>query len=698
MNTFTNRLKHAASPYLIQHQHNPVDWYEWSDEAFEKAKTENKPIFLSIGYATCHWCHVMAHESFEDTEVAELLNQNFVSIKLDREERPDLDHLYMTVCQVMNGHGGWPLSVFLNHNKEPFFTATYIPKNSRSGRPGMMDILPKITAIWHHDFEKITSYGQQIKNLLLESTAEEDQKDLADISSNELLKKAVENLKASFDVEYAGFAKAPKFPSAHNLEFLTRFSELTGELDGFFMVEESLKAMRYGGIYDQIGYGIHRYSTDREWLLPHFEKMLYDQAGLLASWANHLPYVKEELLLDIGNEIIDYLQRDMKHPNGGFYSAEDADSEGEEGKFYIWNYQELDQHLPKSEIAWMKEIYSIYEGGNFKDEATGEPIKANIPHLSKPLATTAIDSDQSISETIARLKRNNELLLRQREKRIRPLRDEKILTDWNAWLIRSFAVCYQKTKDDKYLKLAQTALQFIEEKLVLENGNLLHRYMNNDASIQAMAPDYMALCIAHLSLFEATFQPLYLKKAVDCMNSAIEKLWDKQSGGFYYAALHNDLIARQKDFYDGASPSANSLAYHCLLKLANLTSEVIWQDYAEKLLAAALVHIQAFPQGHLFLLKSLLEHENKNTHIIIAAKTFSAECEKWVNSLKKITSQTISIVVLTAENQSEFVEPAPFVASIPIPDSDTIIAYICKNQACGLPINTMQDLLKSIED
>lgn len=695
MSSFTNRLQFAASPYLIQHQHNPVDWFEWSEEAFTKAKDENKPIFLSIGYATCHWCHVMAHESFEDQDVADLLNENFVCIKLDREERPDLDHLYMTVCQVMNGHGGWPLSVFINHDKEPFFTATYIPKNSRNGRPGMMDILPKIASIWHHDHDKITSYGQQIKELLSDKSGEEVDNS---ISQHDLIKLALDKIKSSFDVEYAGFGKAPKFPSAHNLEFLTRYSELSGELDGFFMVEESLKNMRYGGIYDQIGFGIHRYSTDREWLLPHFEKMLYDQAGLLAAWAMHRPYCKEELLSNLGNELLSYLERDLSHPEGGFYSAEDADSEGEEGKFYVWVVKEIDQILPEQESDWIKRIFNIKVTGNFNDEATGEPVKANIPHIQESLASISIDSNQSITDTIARIEQNRLPLLKYREQRERPLRDEKILTDWNAWLVRSLALAYSKTQDEYFLIRAKKTLLFLEQNLINKDGKLLHRFMKGTSSIDAMAPDYASLCLAYLSLYEATLEAEYLHKSEKWMNTAISKLWDNESGGFFFAAKNQDLIARQKDYYDGASPSANSLAYHCLIKLASLTSEIKWADYADKLLKSALPHVQAFPQGHLFLLKCVLESIYPSPHIVLAAKSTSTKINKWIEALSKHQNQSISLVLLTAENHETFKTISPFLANIPIPNNDDeIVAYICRNQECGLPIKDLSGVLKEIE-
>lgn len=694
MSSFTNRLQFASSPYLIQHQHNPVDWFEWSEEAFEKAKKENKPIFLSIGYATCHWCHVMAHESFEDLEVAEILNEQYVCIKLDREERPDLDHLYMTVCQVMNGHGGWPLSVFINHNKEPFYTATYIPKNGRNGRPGMMEILPKIASIWKNDKDKIAAYGQQIKSLLAETT---DDKNNETTSAAELLKIALENCKSSFDAEYAGFGRAPKFPSAHNLEFLTRYSELSGELDGFFMVEESLKSMRYGGIYDQIGFGIHRYSTDREWLLPHFEKMLYDQAGLLAAWATHLPYCKEEVLSNLGYELLTYLNRDLKHPEGAFFSAEDADSEGEEGKFYVWDFKEIDSVIDEPDASWIKNLFNIKAEGNFRDEATNAPVAFNIPHMKESLSAISIDNNVPLSDTISRLNSIRKRLLAYRSERIRPLRDEKILTDWNAWLVRSLAVAFNKSKQHLFLEAAEETLSFIETHLIDSNRQLLHRFMNYSVSIKAMAPDYITLCLAYLSMYEATLQSSYLVKAVSWMEIAIDILWDDKAGGFYFAEEQQDLIARQKDFYDGASPSANSIAYHCLVKLSDLTSEVKWNAYAERLLASALPHIQAFPQGYLFLLQRVLENEHNQAHIILTSKEVTTQVDKWIDSLQKIRNKTLSIVYVNETNKNDFIAILPFIASIPIPsDKHKIIAYVCQNQSCGLPIEDLNDLIKEL--
>lgn len=563
-----NKLSEEKSPYLKQHADNPVDWYPWGAEAFEKAKAENKPVFLSIGYATCHWCHVMAHESFEDPEIAELMNEAFVNVKVDREERPDIDSTYMTVCQMLTGQGGWPLTIIMTPEKEPFFAATYIPKEARFNRIGLRQLIPGVKGMWKNEPKRVEKATSKIREGFIKSQEFESGK----FPGTEAVDFAAEQLAKRYDPEHGGFGNAPKFPSPHNLMFLLRQWKLTGENRFLEMVSSTLKKMRLGGIWDHIGFGFHRYSTDREWLLPHFEKMLYDQALMLMAYTETWQATQNPLFKQTVYEIVEYIERDLLHPEGGFYSAEDADSEGEEGKFYVWEMEELHKVLSKEDAGNFTELFNITEEGNFEDEATKKRTGKNIPHLSYSLS----DENQSWFGNV------REQLFEEREQRVRPLLDDKILTDWNALMIAALAKAGFAFSEDRFLGLAEEAFEFLEINLV-ENGKLLHRYNAGEAAIPAMGDDYAFLIWALIELYEATFNPKYLEKAVHWNEEFIESFWDENNGGFYLSIADEDQVyGRQKQIFDGAMPSSNSVSMLNLIRLSRLTGKTELEDYADK--------------------------------------------------------------------------------------------------------------------
>ncbi len=456
-----NRLKNEKSPYLLQHADNPVDWYPWGPEAFEKARQEDKPIFLSIGYSTCHWCHVMEHESFEDEEVARLLNQTFVSIKVDREERPDIDQLYMTVAQLMTGGGGWPLNIFMTPDKEPFFAATYIPKENRYGRLGLMELIPRVDELWRTSRQELLSSADRIV-AALKQVSESQGSSLLDAS---VLDKAYQQLLDSFDKDLGGFGSAPKFPSPHNFYFLLRYWQRSGREEALDMVEKTLQAMRAGGIYDHVGFGFHRYSTDAGWLVPHFEKMLYDQALLTLAYTEVFQATGKSFYQTTAREILSYILRDMQSPEGAFYSAEDADSEGEEGKFYLWSYDELENLLSDRELDHLVRHFGIKPEGNFLDQDGGSSSGLNILHWSRR-ANEAQEDFEAIRKK----------LFDYREKRIHPLKDDKILTSWNGLMIAALARAGGAFSEKAYTDAAEKAASFILAQMRDGRGRLLHRF------------------------------------------------------------------------------------------------------------------------------------------------------------------------------------------------------------------------------
>lgn len=673
-----NKLKNEKSPYLLQHKDNPVDWYPWGEEAFKKAKEENKPVFLSIGYATCHWCHVMAHESFEDPEIAEVLNEAFINVKVDREERPDIDSTYMTVCQMLTGHGGWPLTIIMTPEKKPFFAGTYIPKEARFNRIGLRQLIPGIKGMWKHEPEKIRKAVDSIQDGFSKSL----QFEKGPFPGTEALDYAAEQLTTRFDGEFGGFGSAPKFPTPHNLMFLLREWEFKKDNRFKAAVEHTLTSMRLGGIWDHIGFGFHRYSTDREWLLPHFEKMLYDQALLMMAYTEGWQVSENPLFKQTVQEIAEYIFRDLQHKNGAFYSAEDADSEGEEGKFYVWNLDEIDQELSAKDSEWFKKTFRLRNEGNFKDEATRQFTGQNIPHLKNALS----DKEKSHFESI------RTQLFEKRGLRIRPQLDDKVLTDWNALMIAALAKAGAVFENVSYLEAAEKAYQFIHSELFVD-GKLLHRYKDGDAAIDGFADDYAFLTWASIELYEATFKTEYLTHALELNRIFIDRFWDKTDGGFYLSNYDEDQpLGKQKQIYDGAVPSSNSVAMLNLIRLSRLTGQTELEELANQIgtyfsndLIRAGSSVTLGLQAVQFL--------NYNPKEIVIAEG-NTESHPFI-SLFHSEFIPQKVLVLKKKGDDALIDIAPYTKSQNSVDNKTAV-YVCENYSCTRPVTTLSELREAL--
>ena len=680
-NKLTNSLINQKSPYLLQHAHNPVDWFAWGDEAFEKANRENKPIFLSIGYSTCHWCHVMAHESFEDEDVAAILNDSFVSIKVDREERPDVDSIYMSVCQMLTGSGGWPLTIFLTPDKKPFYAGTYFPKESKWGRIGFTELLTKIDEIWKTDRQKLLDSSVEITKILKSESVKPKIQEI----SEQILHSAYEGLKSSFDVRNGGFSQAPKFPMPHNISFLLRYFRKTGNHKALEMVEKTLTEMRLGGLYDQLGFGFHRYSTDEKWLVPHFEKMLYDQSLLAIAYTEAWQVTQNELFKTTAQEILEYILRDMTSPEGGFYSAEDADSEGVEGKFYLWSAKEINAILAENAESFIKAL-NIKPEGNFVDQVNPYLTGENIPHLKN-------------EAEIGKHENQRMKLFKEREKRIHPSKDDKILTDWNGLMIAAMSKASQVFHDERYSKAAEKAASFIFEKLLLPNGSLLHRYRGGDASFTANLDDYAFLVYGLLELYSATFKAEYLKKAILLTDYMIEHFEDKVNGGFYFTPDNGeDLIVRKKEIYDGAIPSGNSIALGNLLRLSKITENPNYLKSAEKMIGGFSAQLSWSPSAFSQMMSSLDFFFAEPLEIVVVGNNNDSSVIAVTDKLNELFLPE-KIIILKSSDSKDISEICKFIESYKaIDDKPTI--YLCRNYSCSSPetdLDRVISLLKNEE-
>ena len=677
-----NRLINEKSPYLLQHAYNPVDWYPWCDEAFEKAKIEDKPIFLSIGYSTCHWCHVMEKESFEDEEVAKILNENFIPIKVDREERPDIDTVYMTICQAMTGHGGWPLTIIMTPDKKPFFAGTYIPKHSRYGRIGLIELLQKVVEIWKENKDKVISLAEQITSEIKEAIEKVEKGNIIDETIFTL---AYKELEENFDPEYGGFGEAPKFPTPHNLMFLLRYWKRTGNAKAIDMVEQTLKGMWLGGIYDQIGFGFHRYSTDRKWLVPHFEKMLYDQALISLACIETYQATGKEKYAVLCSEVFSYVIDNLTNTDGGFFSAEDADSEGEEGKFYLWEYSELEKILNQSELNFVIENFNIRKDGNYIDELKRSRTGKNIFHLSSELE----GEKRKIWESI-RLK-----LLKHRNNRIHPLKDDKILTDWNGLTISSLAKGYLTFGVEDYIKIAEKSANFILKNMLTNDGKLLHRFRDGEAKINAHLDDYAFLAWGLIELYEATFKTKYLKKAIELTNKMIELFWDENNGGFFLSE-NEDVLFKQKEIYDGAIPSGNSVALLVLIKLSKITGQSDLNELTFKLVETFSGPVSKHPSAYTFFLSAFDFLIGPSFEIIIVGKSSDdiSKIQKLLNS-KFIPNKILLYKPTDREDEINLI--APFLTHYKEIDGKTTI-YICTNYECKQPITSVEEMMRLIDE
>jgi len=692
-NHTANRLAKEKSPYLLQHAQNPVDWFPWGKEAFEVAKNKDKPIFLSIGYATCHWCHVMAHESFEDETIASMMNQAFVNIKVDREERPDIDNTYMTVCQMLTGSGGWPLTIIMTPEKKPFYAATYIPKSGRYGRPGMRELIPRIEGLWNEEREKIYNSAEEITEAFRKSNRNESGEAL----SEQILAKAYKQYSDTYDQSKGGFGSAPKFPSPHNLMLLLRYWKFSGNEHALEMATHTLTMMRRGGIFDQVGLGFHRYSTDSDWLLPHFEKMLYDQAMLAMAYTEAWQATREPLFKQTAEEILEYVLRDLKDEKGAFYSAEDADSEGEEGKFYVWTIDEIRNLLPSGQAELAIEVFNMTEEGNYREEASGRPVGKNIPHLNKTMAELAEERNMSPEKLENALEEIRRQLFQAREKRPRPLLDDKILNDWNGLMIAALAMAGRAFGNEQYIKEAEEALSFINEKMNRREGGLLHRYRDGEAAIQAHADDYAFLIFGLLELYESTFHIPHLQQAIDLNRLFIKQFWDEESGGFWFTSDEAEvLLGRKKEIYDGALPSGNSIAALNLVKLGRITANTDWEEKADRIFRLFSEQVQQAPSGFSQLLQAFYFAISNSYEIVLAAEKRDETLQEMISRLNQEFIPN-KVVILNEPDDNLISNLAPYTSEQTLKDGITTV-YVCQDYSCKQPVHSSDEMMKLLRD
>jgi len=679
-----NRLISQNSPYLLAHAYNPVQWFAWSEEAFQTAKKEDKPIFLSIGYSTCHWCHVMAHESFEDQDVAEQLNRAFICIKVDREERPDIDQMYMKAAQAMTGRGGWPLTVIMTPDKKPFFAATYIPKTGRFGQAGLMEIIPRIKELWENNREELLDHANSILNHMrkMESARMQIQDETEDSPDAMILEKGYVALSSIYDRVNGGFGTAPKFPSPCNLLFLLRYWRRTGQENALEIVENTLQAMRKGGIYDHIGFGFHRYSTDREWLVPHFEKMLYDQALLTMTYTEaYLATAKKEYA-KTAEEIIDYVQRVMTSEDGAFFTAEDADSEGIEGKYYVWSAEELKRLLDEDEFKLMIRFFDIYESGNFENE------RNIIRRRSHAISPSALQTDEKDIDLIFEKIRSK--LFSSRETRVRPMKDDKILTDINGLMIVALCKASRALNEPEYARSAMKAADFILKKMRTDDDRLLHRY-RGEAGITGILDDYAFFIWGLIEIYETVFDAKYLKAAFLLNRSMLKHFWDDDQGGFFfYADDTQDLPIRQREFYDGAVPSGNSVAMLNLQKLMHISADPELAEKAWQLARSSYSTIKREPLGYSMMLSSLDYVLGPASQVAIVGCMEDESTTEMLRALRIRFLPNISVILVCGD---EIRDLAPFTRNWK-DEKGKARAYVCTNQTCSLEATSPEIMMQ----
>lgn len=677
----TNRLINETSPYLLQHAHNPVDWYPWGNEAFEQAKKEDKPIFLSIGYSTCHWCHVMEYESFENEQIAKIMNERFVSIKVDREERPDVDAVYMNAVHIMTGSGGWPLSVFLTPEGKPFYGGTYFPREDMYGRPGFDRLLLAIAEAWKNKRTELVNSAGKINKALAGLSEQAKSETL----STDILKDGKSHLENIFDSAYGGFGSAPKFPQPSNLSMLLGYWHRTGDERALTMVELTLDAMAKGGIYDHIGGGFHRYSTDSRWLVPHFEKMLYDQALLSRTYIQAYQATGEEAYARIAREIFDYVLRDMTNVEGGFYSAEDADSEGKEGAFYVWEPKEIKKILGSENTRIFNGYYGVTKNGNFEDDKSILNISKSVEELAKQFK-----QDHRSIENI--LSQGRSKLLEHRAKRPRPHRDDKIIAGWNGLMISSLARAGAVLGEEKYVSAAERCAEFVLGTL-LNDGRLVRYYRNDKVVGLGVLDDYAFMIMGLLDLYEATFDAKRLVEAKKLTEQMTELFGDESSGAFYLTGKDAEqLIAHSKPAYDGAVPSGNSVAALALLKLGRLTMEQRFTEQAIQLLDAFSGQLTQSPTSLSAMLIALDFWIGPTQEIVVAGDRQQTDTEGMLKLIRsKFLPNTVVLLHETGKSGEAIEKIVPFLkGQTAIDDKGTV--YVCKNYVCKQPVNEVDAL------
>jgi len=677
--SFVNSLIHEKSPYLIQHSRNPVNWFPWCDEAFQQAKTANKPVFLSIGYSTCHWCHVMENESFEDTDVARLMNDSFICVKVDREERPDIDSIYMKASQMMSGATGWPLTIIMTPDKKPFFTATYIPKTSRFGRIGMLDLIPRIKKQWEDNASQMIEYSDKVTQIL----AKPKHVNQGDMLQANIIDKTISNLSNTYDKQFGGFGDAPKFPSSHILSFLLQSHYYRKQPELLSMVEFTLQQMRFGGMYDQIGYGFHRYSTDKKWLLPHFEKMLYDQAMLSYTYLEAFQVTGNPLYSQVSEEIFTYVLRDLTSPEGAFYSAEDADSEGEEGKYYVWSTNHLKEILTDKEFNLLSDIYPIDNQGNFCDEASGKSMGSNILYIK----TILTESQKKLIAPI------NKKLFKARLQRKPPFKDTKILTDWNALMIASFAKGASVLHSKTYQEVAMKAMDFICRRMQNDEYQLMHRYKDGDIAIKGKLDDYAFMIHALLELYDNTYDTKYLETALGLTEFSLNHFWDNEHHGFFFTSNNDEkLIVRPKEAYDGAIPSGNGVFTRNLIKLSKITGNMAYEKKAEEIFLAFSGMINRVSQAFTQMMMAYQFAENESVEIVICGKRNDSQIKEITGKLKYKYCPDKTVILKDDIFAHKLSKLAPYTKDQQMID-EKVSVYICKGQTCEMPLTDMNDIM-----
>jgi uncharacterized protein len=672
---FTNHLINETSPYLLQHAHNPVDWYPWGEEAFARARQEDKPVLLSIGYSACHWCHVMAHESFEDHQIAQLMNENFVNIKVDREERPDLDQIYMNAVQMMTHHGGWPMTVFLTPDAVPFYGGTYFPPEDRYNMPGFPRVLISIAEAYRDRRSDIAETSRSLLNELQRLGATNGADHAVE---KELLDVAYVGIVQSYDSVNGGFGGAPKFPPAMVLEFLLRRHARSENDEALNIVKQTAAKMAHGGIYDQLGGGFHRYATDAKWLVPHFEKMLYDNALLSRFYLHYFQVSQDPMARETAAGILDYVVREMRDPAGGFYSTQDADSEGHEGKFFVWDIAEIKAVLAESEASLFCAYYNVSEGGNFEGK--------NILNVTRTIGEVAKQIGAPVSEAQETIEQCKRKLFEIREQRVKPDRDEKILTAWNGLMLASFCEAGVILDRPDYLKIAKQNAEFVLSKLQ-RDGLLLRTFKDGTAKFNAYLEDYAFLIDGLVTLFETTGELRWLKESLGLTERMILEFWDETNGGFFFTGKsHENLIVRSKDYFDNATPSGNSVAAKVLLRLGLLTSKEHYRDLAVSIFQEIAGSARRYPSGFGFALSAIDFLLATTSEVVIIGKDQN-ELVEFIREAWR-TYLPNKVVCPSLAGMADASEILPLLKDRPLVNARTT-AYVCENYTCQRPVTDL---------
>jgi uncharacterized protein len=697
-----NRLAREKSPYLLQHAHNPVDWYPWGDEAFEKARREDKPVFLSIGYSTCHWCHVMERESFEDPRVAELLNRWFVPVKVDREERPDVDRLYMTAMQAMGMGGGWPLNAFLTPSLEPFFGGTYFPPDSRHGRPGMIDVLPRVHEAWSGQREQIAAHGARVFGAIAAAVAERG-RDAAPADPETLFARAAEAFAHAWDREHGGFGGAPKFPSPANLAFLLRVGSRLdrGGDAAVAMAFHQLDAMRGAGIHDHLGGGFHRYATDERWMVPHFEKMLYDQALLAGAYLDACALARaagprhDPLLAaayaEAARGVFAYVARDLTAPEGAFWSAEDADSEGEEGKFYVWTPAEVDAALGTDDGALARAVFGVTDGGNFEGGTSILHAALGADEALRRFGGTP----QELGERVAAVR---DRLRAARERRPRPHLDDKVLAAWNGLMIGAFARGARVLGDPELAQRAARAASFVWERMRDAEGGIVRRWRDGEARGHGQLDDHAHYARGLVELFGATHDPVWLERALAVVERALEYFWDDADGGAFESRAGDPHVrVRMKDDYDGAELAGNSTLAETLHVLASLLDREDWRARHVRLVERFAARLAGHPTAMPQMLVALDRATGPARHVVIAGDPARDDTRALLAELdRRFRPRDVDLVIATDAARARLARLAPFLGTL-VPIDGRATAYVCEDRACRLPVTDPAALVAQLE-